>query len=55
VQARWAYRRSGYLLSAAERYEEGVTAFQSALKTDVKDAGGWAHNKLRGWGSEPRV
>ena len=38
-QARWAHRRAGFLLAAAEKYEEGVTAFQSALKTDVRDAG----------------
>ena len=44
-QARWAHRRAGFLLAAAEKFEEGVAAFQSALKTDVRDAGG-----LLGWG-----
>ena len=39
LQARWAHRRSGFLLAAAERYEEGVTAFQAALRSDVGDAG----------------
>lgn len=39
AQARWAHRRAGFLLAAAEKYEEGVSAFQSALKTDVRDAG----------------
>lgn len=45
LQARWAYRRCGYLLAASEEYEQAVTAFQTALKGDVKDAGeagvGW--------------
>ncbi len=41
-QARWAHRRCGYLLAAVERYEEGVTAFQAALKSDVHDACGCA-------------
>ena len=39
LQARWAFRRSGFLLAAAERWEEGVAAFQTALKGDVRDAG----------------
>jgi hypothetical protein len=39
AQARWALRRSGFLLAAAERFEEGLIAFQSALKTDATDAG----------------
>jgi hypothetical protein len=43
-QARWAHRRLGYLLAAAERYEEGVAAFQMALKTDVADASESASN-----------
>lgn len=49
-QARWAHRRAGYLLAAGERWEEGVTAFQAALKTDVRDAGGWG-----GVGCRPRA
>ncbi|KAL4853629.1 Tetratricopeptide repeat protein SKI3 [Chlorella vulgaris] len=40
-QARWAYRRCGYLLAASEEYEQAVTAFQTALKGDVKDAAAW--------------
>ena len=37
--AHWASRRAGYLLAAVERFEEGVAAFQTALKGDVRDAG----------------